>query len=193
MDSLSAQRSEWVLTEGALAKFLACLDTDAERAGEKYESVRQTLVKFFDWRGAFHPEECADETLNRVIRKIDEGETIRDIPAFCQGVARLVFLETLKSPDGRRADLEDLPPLPAPDPEPEEDPRQECFNHCLGELPPESRQLIMQYYQDERREKINNRLALAQSLGLPLNALRSRAQRIRDKLEQCVSRCLKKK
>lgn len=151
------------------------------------------LLKFFDWRGAYFPEECADETINRVIRKIDEGETIRDIPTYCHGVARLVFLETLKRADSKRADIEEASQLElaAPEPEPE-DPRLACFTHCLAELPPESRQLIMQYYQDEKRAKINNRQSLAERLGLPLNALRSRAQRIRNRLEECVSRCLKK-
>jgi hypothetical protein len=62
--------SEWTLTEEAFAKFLAQLDPDTERAGERYETLRLTLVKFFDWRGAHFPEECADETFNRVARKI---------------------------------------------------------------------------------------------------------------------------
>ncbi len=193
MDALPGSKTEWSLTAEAFGKFLACLDPEAERAGEKYEAVRQTLLKFFDWRGAHFPEECADETLNRVIRKIDEGEMIRDIPTFCQGVARLVFLETLKRPEHKRTDFEAVPPQALTAPEPEaEDPRQECFNQCLRELPLESRQLIMQYYRDEKRAKINHRLTLAERLGLPLNALRSRAQRIRNRLEECVSRCLKK-
>ena len=61
---------------------------------------------------------------------------------------------------------------------------------CLNELPTESNQLILQYYEDERRVKINNRQAMADRLGIPLNALRSRVQRIRDKLEQCITHCL---
>jgi DNA-directed RNA polymerase specialized sigma24 family protein len=193
VDNPAVSSAGWTLTEKGFAGFLACLDADPQRAGEKYESVRLTLLKFFDWRGARFPEECADETINRVIRKIEEGETIRDIQTYCHGVARLVFLETLKRAENRRADLEEVDPqeLVAPEPE-EEDPRQACFNHCLGELPQESQQLIMQYYQDEKRAKINNRQSLAERLGLPLNALRSRAQRIRNRLEECVSRCLKK-
>lgn len=177
-----------MLTGEAWELFLASLDPDPARAGEKYEALRQMLVKIFDWRGARFPEECADETLNRVARKIGAGETIRDITTYCHGVARLVFLETLKHPDHQRVSLEELAVAAGPEVE-EETPQQTCFERCLGELPLESRQLIMAYYSEERREKINNRLALAQRLGIPLNALRSRAQRIRDKLEQCVARC----
>jgi DNA-directed RNA polymerase specialized sigma24 family protein len=194
MDGVSVSKSEWTLSAEALARFLACLDPDSDRAGEKYESLRLTLLKFFDWRGAQFPDECADETINRVIRKLDEGETFRDIPTYCQGVARLVLLEKLKSPESRRADFEELPPaaLVAPDSE-EKDERLDCFERCLRELPVESRLLILQYYGDEKREKINLRLSLAERLGIPLNALRSRAQRIRNRLEECVNGCVKKK
>ena len=179
-----------MLTGEAWELFLAGLDPDPARAGEKYEALRQMLVKIFDWRGARFPEECADETLNRVARKLGAGETIRDITTYCHGVARLVFLETLKHPDHQRVSLEELAAAAEQRPDREEETSQQaCFERCLGELPLESRQLIMEYYSEERREKINKRLALAQRLGIPLNALRSRAQRIRDKLEQCVVRC----
>jgi RNA polymerase sigma factor (sigma-70 family) len=193
MDGVSVSKSEWTLSAEALAGFLACLDPDSDRAGEKYESLRLTLMKFFDWRGAHFPEELADETINRVIRKIDEGQAVRDIPTYCHGVARLVLLEKLKSPESKRTDFEELPPAALVAPEPEErDEKQDCFEHCLKQLPVESRQLILQYYVDEKRDKINRRLAMAERLGIPLNALRSRAQRIRNRLEECVNGCLKK-
>jgi RNA polymerase sigma factor (sigma-70 family) len=194
MEGLSVSKSEWTLSAEALGRFLASLDPDADRAGEKYESLRLALMKFFDWRGAHFPEDLADETINRVIRKIDEGETIRDVPTYCHGVARLVLLEKLKAPESRRADFEELPPaaLAAPDPK-ENDERQDCFERCLKELPVESLQLILQYYGEEKREKINRRQAMAERLGIPLNALRSRAQRIRNRLEECVNGCVKKK
>ncbi|MGH9839602.1 MAG: RNA polymerase sigma factor [Blastocatellia bacterium] len=191
MDGAATSGSKWALTREALAKFLASLDADADRAGEKYETIRLRLLKFFDWRGAHFPDECADETINRVIRKLEAGDELRDVETYCLGVARMVYLETLKRPENRHVGLDEAPVLAAPvSEEEEEDERQGCFNHCLRELPIESRQLILQYYRDERREKINNRQAMADRLGIPLNALRSRVQRIRDRLEQCVARCL---
>jgi RNA polymerase sigma factor (sigma-70 family) len=194
MDGVSVPKSEWTLSAEALAGFLACLDPDSDRAGEKYESLRLTLMKFFDWRGAHFPEECADETINRVIRKIAEGQSVRDIPTYCHGVARLVLLESLKGPESKRTDFEELPPTALVAHKPEErDERQDCFEQCLKELPIENRRLILQYYLDEKRDKINRRLEMAERLGIPLNALRSRAQRIRNRLEECVNGCLKKK
>jgi DNA-directed RNA polymerase specialized sigma24 family protein len=193
MEGTSTPKLKWLLTSAALAKFLGCLAADAERAGEQYELIRLSLVKFFDWRGAAFPEELADETLNRAIRRVDEGETPRDLPTYCLGIARFVLRESLRRPEQRSVELDEAGPLAVPAaPAVAEDERQACFEGCLYGLPLESRQLIMQYYQDERRQKINNRLALAERMGIPLNALRSRAQRIRDRLEQCVADCLKK-
>lgn len=183
---------DWVLTEEAFAKFLACLDVDPARAGAEYEALREALVKFLDWRGALFPEELVDEAFNRVARKLDEGETIRDLPAYCHGVARLVFLQSLEHPSNNRVQLEDLPPIAIPEPEPDlADVRRKCLTHCLRQLPAENRELIIEYYRKERRRKIDHRVLLAEKLGIPLNALRSRAQRIRDKLERCILRCSK--
>ncbi|MBA3711670.1 MAG: sigma-70 family RNA polymerase sigma factor [Pyrinomonadaceae bacterium] len=192
MNDARSTRTEWVLTSEAFERFLFCLDPDAAHAGEKYESIRRKLVKIFDWRGAHFPEECADETINRIVRKLESGETIRDIPTYCHGIARLVFLETLKKPDNRQVSLDELSSVATPPFQEEDSAQQECFAQCLSELPIESRQLILQYYEDDRRDKINNRQAMADHLGIPLNALRSRAQRIRDKLEQCITNCLGK-
>jgi DNA-directed RNA polymerase specialized sigma24 family protein len=192
MDSSSVSKSEWTLTEEAFARFLACLAADAEIAGQQYERLHLKLVKFFDWQGAHFPEECADETLNRVVRKVEDGEVIRDIAAYCQGVARLVFLETLKHPENKKVSLDEVPAVVAASaPAEDADHRGQCFADCLRQLPAANQQLILAYYKEEKRDKIDNRQALAERLGIPLNALRSRAQRVRNKLETCVNRCMK--
>ena len=183
----------WVLTSEAFDQFLVALDPDRERAGERYEQIRLTLVKFFEWSGALVPEECADETLNRVCRKLAEGEEIRDIVQYCKGVARFVHLNFRQDPLNKRTEFDDLPPLIAlPDADQAIDLRQECFEACLQKLPAESRELITQYYQAEKRAKIDHRKELAERLGIPVNALRIRSCRIRTKLEDCINHCLKK-
>lgn len=193
MSGTETRRAKWELTAAALAKLLASLGPDPEQAGARYEAVRLALVKFFDWQGATLVEDLVDETLNRVARKLDEGETLRDVPSYCHGVARLVLLEYRKSAAQRQVDIEEITPMAAPAENSEPDERRDCLDGCLSELPVESRQLILRYYQDDRQQKIDARAALAAQLGIPLNALRSRAQRIRDRLEQCVKRCLVKK
>lgn len=191
MSDARVTESQWVLTGEALTRFLSCLDANPDSAGRKYEAIRQKLVKIFDWRGARFPEECADETLNRVIRKLEHGQEIRDIPTYCQGVARLVFLEALKKAENRQVSLDELKSVPvAPAPVEDDNAQRSCFALCLRKLPTESLQLILKYYEDEARVKINNRQTMADQLGIPLSALRSRVQRIRDKLEQCITNCL---
>jgi DNA-directed RNA polymerase specialized sigma24 family protein len=179
----------WKLTEEAFAKFLACMDPDPARAGEKYEALREALVKFLDWRGALFPEELVDETFNRVTRKLEEGETIHDLPTYCYGVARLVFLQSLERPGNKQVGIEELSMVAIPEPD-VTDVRREYLNHCLRRLPADNRELIVEYYRKEGRQKIDHRVSMAERLGIPLNALRSRAQRIRDKLERCIMRSL---
>lgn len=186
----------WVLTEEAFAKLMNRLDADRERAGERYEELRRTLLRFFEWRGASFPEECADETLNRVARKLDEDIEIAEIGQYSMGIARFVLLETLKSHDSLRAPMEALPletaALDTGDEALEKERYLDCLENCLQTLPAESRELITRYYQDDRRDQINNRLALAEGLGLRRDALANRAHRLRDKLENCVERCVAK-
>lgn len=190
MSLTQTTRQKWELTAEAFAKLLARFDPDRGRAGEQYEAIRLALVKFFDWQCAFTPEDLADEVINRVARKIDEGEELRDVPTYCHGVARMVLLEHRKTFLNRRAEVEEINSFASPSETTETDERQDHLELCMSELPVESRQLVLRYYQDERRQKIDVRAAIADQLGIPLNALRSRVQRIRDRLEQCLKRHL---
>ena len=61
----------------------------------------------------------------------------------------------------------------------------ECLKKCLEELPPASRELIIEYYYGETSTRIKNRKSLAQRLGVQTNTLRVKALRIREKLEAC--------
>ncbi len=72
----------------------------------------------------------------------------------------------------------------------EHETRLRCLDDCLEELSAEDRVVILGYYQEEKRAKINFRKQMAGRLGVGLNALRIRAWRIRTKLEECVIKCL---
>jgi DNA-directed RNA polymerase specialized sigma24 family protein len=185
------------LTAKAFTKLLDRLGEDREQAGEKYEDLRRTLNRFFVWRGAPSPEEHTDETFNRVARKLDEGIEIKNIGGYCYEVARLVCLEAFKGHESRRAPLEEIRlEATVPDTTDDESVKEQrltCLDDCLRALPLESRELITEYYADEKRGRIDRRKALAERLGLRRDALANRAQRVRDKLEQCVIQCCRKK
>ena len=185
------------LTAQAFIRLLERLGDDEEQAAQNYEDLRHTLIRSFEWRGAPFPEEHADETLNRLARKLDEGVEIRNVREYTYSVARLVWLEALKGDHKRKAPLDEINQEPiAADISSETAEKEECLNcldDCLDALPGESRDLIMEYYVDEKRGRIERRRDLAKRLGLRRDALANRAQRLRDKLEQCVTRCLNKK
>ena len=185
------------LTADTFSKLLLRLDADQERAGEKYEDLRRTLTRFFEWRGAPFPEEQTDEVFNRVARKLSEGVEIRNIGSYSYEVARLVCLEALKGKDSKRAPLDldnhDVAVVDRADETQEKEIRLTCLEDCLDSLPIENRELIVEYYQDSKRDRVERRKSLAASLGLQREALANRAQRLRDKLEQCVKSCLRRK
>ena len=183
----------WSLTPAAFDKLLGVLDSDPERAGRKYEQLRDGLICFFEWRAAPCPEDHADESLDRVARKLDEGDRVDDPCSYAYGVARLVLLEAYKSREKERAALARQPPAQSAPFDSEDDDasrRFECLERCLNELSLESRDFVTAYYKGTQRAKIDNRKRLADGLGIPLNALRLRARRLREKLEACVVKCL---
>jgi DNA-directed RNA polymerase specialized sigma24 family protein len=192
-----ALRRKWDLTQEAFDKLLGSLDSDRESAGTKYLELRNNLIRFFEWRGSLLPEEQADETINRVAKRITEGEEVRDASKYSVGVARMLLLEVHKERARERNALREL--TSSQDTiqynvyEFEElGPRVECLGHCLNGLSADNRELILQYYQGDKSVKIENRKRLTSLLKVPLNTLRMRALRLRERLLVCVEDCLKK-
>jgi DNA-directed RNA polymerase specialized sigma24 family protein len=177
--------NRWALTQEAFDSLLDWLAPEREEAGRRYEIIRQRLIKIFSCRSCREPEDLADETINRVARKVGEvAKTYTGNPAlYFYGVANKVHLESLK----KKAMTP--PPLPAPSTD-EAERAQECLERCISRLTPENRRLVVQYYQEEKSAKIGHRQALADQFGIALNALRIRAHRIRITLRQCVQNCL---
>jgi DNA-directed RNA polymerase specialized sigma24 family protein len=182
------------LTPESFDALLAQLDPDRERAGELYEIIRHRLVRLFEWRGCASPEDLVDETFNRVARRLAEGVKLHSPNSnsygyFC-GVAHLVYKEVLRRAAREHRVLESgdwPPPSSLADDEPP-DQRLECLRHCLQQLPADQRVLVLRYHQGENN--IRNRQALADQMGIPMNALRIRVHRVRRKLETCVHDCL---
>jgi DNA-directed RNA polymerase specialized sigma24 family protein len=181
------------LTEDTFDRLLAVLDADRERAAERYEDLRRTLVRFFEWRGAPFPDEHTDETFDRVARRLGEGLAVSNIGGYTYTVARLVLLETRKGPESRRAAVEVTAVMPPASPaigDDDNEARHTCLERCLDGLAPDSRALIVEYYREDKRGRIETRRALAARLNINAEALANRAQRLRDKLQACVRGCL---
>lgn len=195
-------KKDWTLKQSAFRGLLDWLDEGADSEGKKYLEMRRRLVCYFDRKSCLSPDELADETLNRVARRIEEEGAIRDTPParYCYIVAKFVFLEYLRRAEHKQVSFDELsgPGQPtsglASLPEPDDTQTQkerllDCLQSCLGALESQDRELIMHYYRGERRAKIENRRVLAARFTVTVNALSIRACRIRDKLEACVGRC----
>jgi DNA-directed RNA polymerase specialized sigma24 family protein len=96
------------LTRESFEILLAQLDPDRERAGELYESIRRRLIRLFEWRGCACPEDLADETFNRVARKLAEGVKLvsADPYSYFCGVAHLRFKEVSRNAARERRALD---------------------------------------------------------------------------------------
>jgi DNA-directed RNA polymerase specialized sigma24 family protein len=175
------------LTQEAFDALLDWLNPEREQAGKRYEDIRRRLVKIFMYRGCQEPEELADETINRVARKVVEiaGTYSGDPALYFYGVANKIHQESLRK---RRTQ-----PSPPPPPEPGPEQEYECLELCMEALSAHSRELVLQYYQDDKSAKIEQRRKLAERLDIPINALRIRAHRIRAALRDCVTDCLAKR
>ncbi|MGA7616834.1 MAG: hypothetical protein WBX15_16810 [Thermoanaerobaculia bacterium] len=173
---------------------LARLDSDPRRAGERYEEIRRRLIRLFEWRGALRPDELADETMDRVAKKLHEGVEIegKDPSGYFYGVARLVYFESRRAEE--KKGTVPLTDIASSDSDPadlqEKERRSRCLDRCLEEVGKESRSLILEYYSDSSDSRITTRKRLAERIGVPSSALRLRAHRIRAKLESCMSVCI---
>jgi DNA-directed RNA polymerase specialized sigma24 family protein len=198
--SSASSRQRWTLTKEAFDKLLTSLDAETDLAGEKYLIIRRNLVRYFEGRGCPFAEDHADEVINRLAKRCGEGEMIHDINGYCYGVARLLLLEIFKEQARQTNALADarheLPLIDRTQSNADEldksRARLECLTSCLERLPPEGRKLVVDYYEGDKQSRIANRKRLTETLGIPNQALRSRALRLRDKLETCISSCLKK-
>ena len=190
-------RDERGLTPIAFSRLLQWLDDGASSHGDTYLEIRRRLVAYFDRRNRPSADELADQTLNRIGRTLEETGTIATRPParYCYVVAKFVLLEDIRR--GQKQVSLDEPwradavaragRLPGPDEGSAiQEHRLDCLDRCLQKLKPEQRELVVEYYRDTLRQKIERRQALAQRLGISMNALGIRASRIRGTLEACM-------
>lgn len=175
---------------------LAYLSTDREEAGREYEAIRRRLIKLFSCRGCSSPEELADETINRVARKLGQGTEIwaSQPSAYFYGFARNILMDYRRRSRREAVSLDLV------------DESVYCFaspfdiHECnrgrrrleellqtlesyIQELPLQYRDIVLKYYDEEPASTVEDRRLLAKSLGIPTSTLRIRMHRIRTKLK----------
>jgi DNA-directed RNA polymerase specialized sigma24 family protein len=176
----------------AFNQLLHWLDDGTDSHGERYLEMRRRLAAYFDRRNRPAPDLLVDETFDRIARTLATSGHIGVTPParYCYVVARFVLLEDIRA--GRRTVALDErrltarpPALPGGDGDPRHPPLA-CLERCLARLTPADRALIVDYYRDAKRARIDRRRSLAERLGITMNALGIRAWRLRATLEACV-------
>lgn len=179
------------LTPELLEQLLARLAAGRTDAGEGYNRTRARLIQFFVWKRCDAAEDLADEVINRVARRLGEGEEIPNLAGYFLGVARLVALEA-----NQRRVREDRVlaqySLRASQTQSssEEDAAFNCLEGCLGRLTDGRREQLLAYYTGDQSARIEQRRKLAAELGVGPVALRNRMLRMRQSLETCIDQCL---
>lgn len=179
---------KYALAQEDFDRLLTWLDDDREQAAQTYEKIRWRLITIFAARGCATPEDLADETIDRVARRVSEitKDYVGEPARYFFGVANHVHHEFLKRP----------PIAPVPEEfavnETDKELIHECLEQCLRRLSDADRQMILLYYSEEKKAKADLHRTMAAEMGVTINTLRLRVLRLKEKLQPCVERCLAK-
>lgn len=184
---MATRKTQRSLTAEAFGKFLRWLSDDDEQAVREYQAIRRKLVRYFSHKGCADPDALFDRTVDIVAGKIDLCDGILSPLAYCHGVARNVWRQSVRE-DRTVAMTRDFASN-EPDESVATEEELRCLEHCVGQLPPEQRELMARYHGGRGRERIEARRILAEEKGGTV-AVRVRACRIRKDLRICVTNCL---
>jgi DNA-directed RNA polymerase specialized sigma24 family protein len=183
---LAGNQVKHEVTRERFEGFLDWLSPERDRAGEEYQRLWFRLCTFFSQRQCGFADELADETINRVILKSSE-EKIENKIAYCYGVARNVYRESLRK-ERPHLDIDEVT-VAAKAPE-EPSFSRECLDTCLEKLPLDSRNLLLDYFSEAKMAKIKLHRRISESLKLTQTALRMKVMRAKVKLKICVEECM---
>lgn len=175
------------ITPDKFAGFLAWLAPDAETAGDEYERLRFRLINFFANRNCRFAEDLTDETINRVTLKIG-AETIENKLAFIYGFAKNIYLESIRK-EKNHLNIDEINAAAKSQNE-DINFSNEHLEKCLNELSAENRNLILDYFSEDKQAKIDLHKRLSETLQTTQTALRMKIVRIKQKLKMCLEDCM---
>jgi DNA-directed RNA polymerase specialized sigma24 family protein len=176
-------------------RLLSWLDADREKAGEKYEQIRQNLVDYFRRRGVIDPFSLTDEVFVRVTKRVAEvAQKFVGSPSYYfLGVARRVIAEYWRRPlEQELADTEsisfnaDAAQL-----------RESAFaslEECWARLSETERSFLFRYCVERPPVKLSvSREQLAAEIGSNLNAIRVMAHRLKQRVKRCIENLMRQR
>ncbi|HKS11094.1 MAG TPA: hypothetical protein VJS13_16205 [Pyrinomonadaceae bacterium] len=178
------------LTKDSFDALLEWLDPDRDKAGQSYEAIRCGLIRIFVSKGLVDAEFYADETVDRVVKRLPEIRAgyVNEPARYFIGVARNVIREALRR---REVTTDVLPEFPSFRTGQSE--MADCLAKCMKALPREKLELIYDYHVYEGKQKIASHREMAGERSITVGALRTRAHHVRISLESCVQRCMEER
>ena len=178
------------ITKELFDALLEWLDPDREKAAERYEVIHGGLVRMFVSKGVGDAGHAADETVDRVSKRLPEirDTYVGDPAKYFHGVARNVILEEKR----RKEVATDVVP-DCLTKEPEKTEISECLEKCLKLLPQDKQEFILDYHLYHGHAKIEHHREMAGELSISEGALRTRAHHLRVTLEKCVLECISRR
>jgi len=186
-----ARSRDWQLTPERFELLLSHLSIDPAERGTRYEMLRGRLIIFFSRRMLALPEDLADEVLNRIARRLEEGEAISRIEGYALGIARHVLQEQRAQGDRERSAAEEFhwnisrETLTTDE---GEEIRLARMKDCLERLPHSDQEMLSEYYLAEGSGKIPARRRLAKAREMTQAALRKRVFVLRGMIQRCMQR-----
>jgi RNA polymerase sigma factor (sigma-70 family) len=169
-------------------KLMELLGPDREQAALEYRRLHERLTRYFDWNGGADPAALADETFDRIERRLDkqgvEGP-IENVSAFALGIARRLLLEDLRRQKKAAETGARWSSIDQSDSTEEKELMDEALRHCLSQMPADRRKLIESYYEHGLSKALSHQ-KLATKYGITINALRTRVLRVRNELEAAI-------
>ena len=167
--TLEIERRDNDTSGTAFTRLLQWLDDGSDSRGERYLEMRRRLVAYFDRRNRPAADVLADETFDRVSRTLEESGCIRVTPparsamswrgSFSSktsgagiGMSRMTRHGPRRTTEARRER-----PLPRRAPKP----RSPVSAAASTLSRPRHRELIVDYYRDAKRQRIDRRRELA--------------------------------
>ncbi len=195
------------MESSALQALLTLLHPDPVEAADAYRRLQLRLVRFFNLTAASDPQQLADETIDRLVRRAAEIVTVvpmdhandsavtedqqpinHSSATLVFSIARQVLKEDLSRSQPNDEQVREWLTRTTNAPDSKQAGRQANLQSCLSHFSSERRQLLEKYYGWSSSHKAEHHLKLAQSLGLSLDTLRNRTLRSRLQLESCVRR-----
>ena len=145
---------------------------------DEYRSLHTRLRRYFEWNRCESPEDLAQESILRGLKRLEEGQKIyaENPNSYFLGIARYVLKEERKKHKLESGGDEDS--IAGAD-EPAAIQWRILLRECLSLLRPKDRDLIVTYI-------LNGAEAAAEEHGVTQNAVRIRVCRIREQIAKSL-------